>query len=383
MKIKSPHTAGMPAYRGHIAFLCFSRSLGGLELSTLRIATAMSARGVRVTLIVPPDSPLELRARESRLDVVPLAPRWKYGDLPAAIQLAKVLNDKRVNIVILMQSKDVHLAAIASLRAPHAKLVFYQQMMSGHDKRDLLHTWMYSRLSLWISLTQGMKNNVLALTRMPHEKVTIVPLGTDLGQFDPRRYKKSETRRFFRLPRRGRIIGVLGRLDAQKGQELLLRAVPEVIQKHSDARFVIAGDETAGEPGYKLHLQKLARDFGIEQYVRFLPFTEDVPRLMAALDVFVLPSFAETYGLVVIEAMAMELPVIATNAGGVPEIITNGRTGLLVEPRNPGAIARAIDRILSNVTFRASLARAARVEALRKYDFDVCVDSLLASLAMI
>ncbi len=367
----------------HVSLLCFSCSLGGLELSTLRIAAVMNAKGVPVSLIVPPASPIEQRAREAGLKVISMAPRWKYGDVTAAARLGKALKEYQIDLVILMQSRDIHLAALAKIISPCTKLVFYQQMRSQHNKRDILHTWFYSKLSLWISLTQSMRKEVLSFTNMPEEKVAVVPLGTDLQEFNPRRYRKSEARASFGLPQRSRIVGVLGRLDAQKGQDVLLRAVPEILRQHQNAHFVIAGDETAGEPGYKVYLQNLTKELGVEQHVSFLPFTDDVPRLMAAFDVFTLPSFSETYGIVVVEAMAMERPIVATNAGGVPEIITNGKTGLLVRPRDSNEVARAIHRVLSDSTLRTSIARSAREEALHHYDFNVCVESLLGSLATI
>jgi glycosyltransferase involved in cell wall biosynthesis len=280
-----------------------------------------------------------------------------------------------------MQSSDIHLAAIASLIIPQVKLVFYQQMNSRYNKRDFIHTWIYSKLSLWISLTQSMKEDVLSFTCMPHEKVTVVPLGADLHQFDPSRYNKFDARTSFGLPPHGFTVGVLGRLDKLKGQHILLRAVPEVLKRHPDVIFLIAGDETVGEHGYKEYLVRLSQRLGIERYIKFMPFTEDVPRLMVALDVFVLPSFSETFGLVVVEAMAMERPIIATNAGGLPEIITNGKTGLLIKPRDATEVAWAIHRVLTDSALRRSLGRLAREEAIRRYDFDSCVDSLLGSLA--
>ena len=284
---------------------------------------------------------------------------------------------------MLMQSQDIHLATLATQFSPHVKLVFYQQMNSRHNKRDLLHTWIYSKLSLWISLTQSMKEDVLTFTRMPRDKVKVVPLGADLHQFDPAHYTKREARAFFGLPSGKKIIGVLGRLDPQKGQEILLRAVPEVLRKHRDVLFVIAGDETAGEHGYKAHLEEVCRTIAIEPYVKFLPFTDDVPHLLAALDIFALPSFSETFGLIVVEAMAMERPIIATNAGGLPEIITNGKTGLLIAPRDANAVARAIHQVLSDNVLRVSLAHSARAEAIRRYSLETCVDALIGSLAAI
>jgi D-inositol-3-phosphate glycosyltransferase len=366
--------------RKKIAVVCFSHSLGGLELSTLRIAQALGKKSDSMVVIVPSASPLEQRANELHLHVITISPRWKYGDISAALHLARVLKDQQIELVLLMQSKDIHLAAIASMLAPHVKLVFYQQMNSRYNKRDFIHSWVYSKLSLWISLTQSMKEDVISYTRMPREKVKVVPLGTDLRQFDPSHYNRYEARTIFGLPHHGYTIGVLGRLDKLKGQHILLRAVPEVVKRHPNVVFLIAGDETAGEHGYKEYLLNLCRELDIERYVKYQPFTEDVPRLMAALDVFVLPSFSETFGLVVVEAMAMERPIIATNAGGLPEIITNGKTGLLIKPRDATAVAWAIHRVLSNSALRSSLGHSAREEALKRYDFDRCMDSLLGSL---
>ncbi len=371
----------MAAIQKRVALVCFSFSLGGLELSTLRLSKAIREKGIPALLVIPPSSPLEQRATEENLNFASLVPRWKYGDFPAAMRLARILKENNIDIVILMRSQDIHLASLAAKISRGVKLVFYQQMNSRHDKRDFLHTWIYSKLSMWISLTQSMKNDVLAFTRMPREKVKVVPLGTDLHQFNPEHYEKSEAQKFFRLPQHKKIIGVLGRLDPLKGQEILLRAVPDVVKHHPDALFVIAGDETAGEPGYKKHLEELCRTLAVESFIKFLPFTNDVPHLMAALDVFILPSFSETFGLVVLEAMAMRKPIIATNAGGVPEIITHGKTGLLIEPSNVNAVAHAIHRVLHDDTLRISLANSARDEAVQRFDFRHCVDLLLGTIA--
>jgi glycosyltransferase involved in cell wall biosynthesis len=227
---------------------------------------------------------------------------------------------------------------------------------------------MYSRLSLWVTLTERMKKEVAQFTRFPARRVVVNPVGSDLTQFDPSKVSRRDARIRFGLAENDPAIGVLGRLDPQKGQEVLLRAAPEILKHTPSARFVIAGDETVGEQGYKSRLVELARELNIENSVVFHPFTDDVPEFMAAIDVFALPSFAETFGYVLIEAMAMEKPIVATNAGGVPEIITDGKTGLLVEPKDPTALAAAILKILKDDTHGISLGRTARAEALQKYN---------------
>ncbi len=364
-----------------IAFVCFSRSLGGLELTTLRLAVAMKNRGNFSLVVGPHSSPLNAQASDKGLAVHALEPRLKYGDVLAALQLRRILKEYRIHVVILTQSKDLHLAALASQAFPELKIIFYQQMDSGYNKRDPLHSWVFSRIARWFTLTEGMKENVTTFTKMPEGKVEVVPLGIDLQQFNPKKYSKSAARKAFGLPAGRPIIGVMGRLDPQKGQEVLLRAVPALLRKHPKLHIVLAGDETAGEPGYKSRLEQLCETLAIRSKVTFLPFTGDVPRFMAALDVFVLPSYAETYGLVVIEAMAMGCPAVATMAGGVPEIIEDGKTGLLVSPRNQQELAEAMHRILTKPSLRSTMVRAAMQRAATHFDFNRTVEKLLSSIS--
>jgi len=371
----------MKQYRNRIAVVCFSASLGGLELTSLHLAQGLQKKGVPATLVLPGESPLEERARSAGVETAAMEPGWKYFDIRTAVRLLRLVRRERIDILLFMRSEDIHIGSIIKVFHPSVSLVFYQQMQSGHDKRDMLHTWIYSKLSLWISLTQRMKDNVCRFTRLEADKVTVLPLGTDLQRFDPARFDRTEARRHFGLPEEKRIVGVLGRLDPGKGQDVLLRTLPVVAAAHPDVLYVIAGDETAGEPGHKKRLEDLCRTLGVGPRVRFMPFTNDVPLLMAALDVFTLPSFSETFGLVVVEAMAMEKPVIATNAGGVPEIITDGITGLLVEARDEKSLAEAILRVLGDEALARSLARAGRDEALRRFDFEVCVDTLIGELS--
>jgi glycosyltransferase involved in cell wall biosynthesis len=304
----------------------------------------------------------------------------KYGDILSARRLAQILKSHRTELTVVIQSKDINLVAAAKLFAPDVKLVFYQQMQSTIDKRDIFHTWMYSKLSLWISLTKRMKQEVLDHTRMPERRIRVVPLERDTRLFDPRLHDQRAARQRYGLPRGKSIVAVLGRLDPQKGQEEFLRSLPAVLENHPDVFYVIAGDETRGEEGFRRHLVNLSYELGIADNVRFLPFTDNVPEFMAAIDVFVLPSYSETFGLVLIEAMAMEKPVVATSAGGVPEIVEDGRDGLLIPPRDEQALAGTIDLLLRNSSLRMALSQRARRDAIERFDATRCVDELVVSL---
>jgi D-inositol-3-phosphate glycosyltransferase len=369
-----------PNISERIALVCLSDSLGGLELTTLRLAKSMTARGRAVLVVAPPRTPLEERAISERLPFSPLSTSLRYGDVFAAIRLVRLVRQHRVGTAVFLKSRDIHLGAIAKTIARSLRIVYYQQMEFGHNKRDVLHTWVYGKLSLWVSLTQRMRELVLENTTVPADMVKVVTLGVDLRHFDPARFSKEHARSFFSLPNERNLVGVLGRLDRGKGQRVLLEAAPAILKRFPDILFVIAGDETRGEPGHQADLKSLSNRLGIQERVRFLPFTEDVPQYMAALDIFVLPSIFETYGLVVIEAMAMGKPIVATNAGGVPEILSNGRCGLLVRPGDAGDLGNAICRLLDDERLRESLGNTARREAEDRFNRESCVDQLLHAI---
>jgi glycosyltransferase involved in cell wall biosynthesis len=263
---------------------------------------------------------------------------------------------------------------------PKTKIVLYQQMQFGLDKRDPIHSWMHSKLSLWITVTDRMKEEVLNHTRVAAERITVVPVGIDVRSYDPDRYDKIQARKFFDLPEDAAIVGTLSRLDPKKGIEDLLRAVPLVVERNKSVLLAIAGDETKGQVGYKDYLLRLCNDLGIDTHVRFLPFTSEVSRYLAALDLFILPSHSETFGFALIEAMAMRRAVIATDAGGVPEIVEHGKCGLLVPPQNSVRLSEAINSLLDDPEYRLELGKRARKRVVEAFDSEICVERFLASL---
>jgi len=364
----------------NIAFVCFSSSFGGLELSTLKLASEFNKRMANCLIIIPPNTSLVQFVRQYDLKVELLKTRLKYVDVAASIQLARILQSHHIDVVIIMQSKDMSIVTIAHILYPYAKLVFYQGMQFGINKRDILHTWMYSHLSLWITLTKRMKQEVIEHTRMLQERISIIPLGIDTHRFDSSLYDQKTTRQQFNIPESKLVIGMLGRLDPQKGQEEFIRAIPILIKHQTNLHFVITGDETQGQHGIKKNLKDLSIKLGVSNEVQFLPFTDAVPEFMSAIDIFVLPSHAETFGLVLVEASAMGKAIVATNFGGVPEIISDGSTGLLVPPRDVPALADALLKLLKNQQLRSFFSSEARADALKRFDIVRCIDQLVNSL---
>src|SRR2546426_674387 len=203
------------------------------------------------------------------------------------------------------------------------------------------------------------------------EKFSTIHSGIDLAYFRSVRVDPTVKRKELGLPPNGPIVGTVGRLVPIKGLEWLLKAAPRVLAEIPQACFVIIGEgPMLGE------LRQVTSQLGIGLRVVFLGAREDVPECLAAFDLFVLPSLNEGMGRVLLEAMAVGCPVIATRVGGIPDIVADGATGLLVPPRNERALAEAILTLLRDRSRRAAYGEAARRHVDGRFDVETMVRSV-------
>jgi glycosyltransferase involved in cell wall biosynthesis len=163
---------------------------------------------------------------------------------------------------------------------------------------------------------------------------------------------------------------VVANLRPEKAHDVLLRAAVTIVRRFPDATFDVVGDGPQREP-----LAALTHTLGLERAVRFLGHRDDIPALLAAADIFVLPSRSEAFPNAVLEAMAAGLPVVATAVGGIVELVADTRTGLLVRPDDPASLAARLCDVMLDAPFASRLGEAARAEAHARYSFDRMVDS--------
>jgi glycosyltransferase involved in cell wall biosynthesis len=169
------------------------------------------------------------------------------------------------------------------------------------------------------------------------------------------------------------IVGVVARLEPEKGHPTLLEAWPAVLRSVPDAYLLIVGEGSRREA-----LEALARELRIAHRVVFTGRRDDVPSVTAALAVAVLPSYREAQGLSILEALALSRPVVASNVGGIPEMITDGVNGLLVPPHDPDALTASIVRLLRDHPFADTLGRAGHDMVHDRFCIDLMVDAVQA-----
>ncbi len=327
-----------------IGHLCTTLSFGGLEMNVLRLAGWMNERGHFNCIIGREKSPMLHHARDASLTIEAINPSIKYFDIFSAQRLHNIIDRHRLDCLLIHSSSDINLAVLAKRRSRNdVKLIYIQHMQIGMGKKDWLHTWEYQQLHAWVTPLQMLRENVLRFTRMKPDRIHIIPFGIDLSQFKTDAVSKTDARRRLALPPDAFICGVVGRLDYGKGQEHLIRAISLLKAQGIDVHALIVGDATKEEKqNYGQHLVALVRSLDLADRIHFHPFEKDIVSAYSTMDIFCLTSISETYGMVTIEAMAMQLPIVATNSAGTPGIIHDGVNGLLIPPQNTEALAEAI-----------------------------------------
>jgi glycosyltransferase involved in cell wall biosynthesis len=198
----------------------------------------------------------------------------------------------------------------------------------------------------------------------PRRRTRVVYPPVDLERFDADRLPSPlEMRRQLGLPAGGPLIGMVGRLQRWKGFHVLVEAMPRILASQPEARCVLVGGEHAAEPDYANALKSQIEDLGMSDRITMVGLQQNVPQWMQAMDVIVHASDAEPFGMVVIEAMALGKPVVASASAGPTEIITPEVNGLLTPYGDAEALAAAVTRYLADTNFAARVGRAAHARA--------------------
>ena len=211
--------------------------------------------------------------------------------------------------------------------------------------------------------------------KLHDEERTAVPIELIYNGVDLERYDHQEPcctlRDEYGMEPGSQIVGVVARLEPEKGHPTLLEAWPAVLRAVPDAYLLVIGEGSQRDA-----LEAMARNLRIAHRVVFTGRRDDVPAVTAALDVAVLPSYREAQGLSILEAMALSRPVVASNVGGIPEMIADGVTGLLVEPHDAAGLARAITRLLTDHPLADTLARQAHDMVHDRFSIEYMVEAV-------
>jgi glycosyltransferase involved in cell wall biosynthesis len=328
---------------------------GGEEPLPLRIVREIPNLRVRPTQFLPW---VERRSLSKALEVVPslrAVPR-DFWDLKRYVAA------NRIRIVHATDRPRNALYGVLLGKVTRAKSIVHVHV-KWSEAYSRAARWSVQQADAVFGISKYVTGTVVAMGR-PASEVYTIPNAIDASRWDPST-DGSAFRQELGIPLDAPLLASVSRLFSWKGQRELLRAFALAHAVRPDAKLVIVGDDVSGRDGaYLRELKELAQTLGVASDVIFTGARRDVPRVMAACDVFTLPSFEEPFGLVFLEAMAMARPVVAIDNGGTPEVVEHGRSGLLAPPWDIQALAANITTLIRDPELRARLGRHARQRVL-------------------
>lgn len=310
----------------------------------------------------------ERELERSGVGVLRLDRRSSWSVLPWG-RLYRLLAAERIDIVHAhMPRASVPGSVLARIaRVPVVVSHEHGSWLDGKRVRPFLDRHVVARLSTtMLAVSEWDRQQLIEHEGIPPGRILVLPNGIapppegggrGLADLD--------------VPPGTAVVGSVGRLFEVKGYDYLIRAVALLKARGRSLRCVLLGDGPEEQ-----RLKRLIADLGVGEEVRLMGHRQDVAEIVRALDVAVLPSRAEGSPLVVLEYMALAAPIVATAVGGVPELIDDGVHGLLIPPRDPGALAQAIDQLLDDRTLAARLGAAAQERQRAEHDLDTVVNSL-------
>jgi glycosyltransferase involved in cell wall biosynthesis len=327
-----------------------ARTWRGGQNQVLLTVNGLRELGQRAALVAHPDGVLLRRFAEG-LELIPLAPRTEF-DLASAWRLSRVVKRLAPEVV---HAHDAHAIAMASLAlslgspAPAPALIASRRV-DFHLRRNSFSRWKHRQVDCFIAASEAIRK-LLVADGVPADRTTTVHEGIDVDHVlaAPR----VNVHQAFWLPHHAPLVGNVAALVPHKGQRHLIEAARLVVREVPDARFIILGEGELRE-----QLERQVRDHHLEKHVLLPGFRTDVLGCIKGFDVFAMSSVTEGLGTSLLDAMACSRPIVATRAGGIPEIVEDGQNGVLVEPRDHAAMARAIVGLLKDEGTRQRMGAA-------------------------
>lgn len=329
----------------------------GGQAQVLGLLRGLAARDHQVVLFCP-GGPLAEKASAAGVRVLPWRARSDF-DLGAAARLARGLAAELPDMVHLHSGRAHALGAWAARWAGRLPVVVSRRVdfaVATHPLSALKYRFGVDR---YLCISEGVRR-VLAAGGVAERRLAVVPSGIDVDRWKSRPDPAGLARELGLAPGTP-VAGSIAALAPHKDQRTLLRAAALLAPRLPRARWVVFGEGRLRAP-----LEAERRSLGLDRVVLLPGFTERVAEALALLDVFVLSSYLEGLGTSVLDAQAAGVPVVATAVGGVPEIVADGVTGWLVPPRDPEALAAAVERALTQPEEAARRAAQAR-QSVRRY----------------
>lgn len=359
----------MPSTPKTILYLSTSSGPGGAERVISNLSASLDPSRYRAVLCLfrPGWIQAHTESRGVRTYVIPTHGMFDWRWM---LRFRRLLKDEHVDVIHAhefdanVQGTFVAtLSGIPLVATVHGKNYFWEKF-----RRRLAYRWV-SRRATMVAVSENLKHFIVEKVGVDSRDVRVVYNGVDvLPPCDPA--DVDQCRKELDLSAGNQIVGVVGNLYPVKGHQYLIAAIPAILAKCPKTTFVFAG---RGQLEAELKAQ--AHQLGVDGHVRFLGLRQDIPRILALLDVFVLPSLSEGLSMAILEAMVAGKPVVATDVGGNPELVEDGATGYLVPSQNSQALADRVIALLMEQGRSLQFGKAGQLHARGQFSLQTMVQN--------
>lgn len=354
----------------NIFYVIADSSLTGAPRHLLSLIDGLNPKDFSLSVILPPGSLVdELKKRKVHIFTVPMRAR---SDMAAVNAVKKLLRKYDPDIMHAHGQRAGLIARWAAKGLP-IKVIYTEhtrtlQFKLGNPVLDWAHIKAMRALDKWtdmnIAVSQAVADFLIKYKITKPEKIQIIHNSIESK---PKAHIDEDTLGIinqYGLRKKDIIIGTIGSLNIQKDTATLIKAMTKVIKRLPQSKLVIVGSGPL-----KFKLQKLAKKLKITDHVIFTGSIKNISSILQLFTIFVLPSRSEAFGISILEAMRAGVPIIATKVGGIPEIITNNRDGILIEPGQPKLLASGIMKLINNKKLQAKLSKEG-LETIKRFSID-------------
>ena len=342
--------------------VCTSRSWGGMEMSMATISARLRDRGHDVHPVCYTDSPIHERLKKLGFDPLTVDLWGKFHPFKA-FKLSRYINRHDIDIVHTDYSRDLFTLVPALKWSKPTPLVLHKHVGTIRPKNLPVHPYLYRNVDYVIAISKVIEKNLLETHPLRPDQVGVIHHGIDMGRFVPDAERRAAVRAELGIADDEVVVGIVGRLQESKGHLQFLEVAQRILPEFPRTRFVIVGEATRGEDEKANAILDWIEKANLGDRLILTGYRDDVPDVLGAMDLFLFPTHSEAFGLVIVEAMAMGVPVISADCDGVPDIVEHGETGLLVDPRNVERLTAAVSDLLGNQDKLYAFGQAGRIRA--------------------
>ncbi|MFC1658433.1 glycosyltransferase family 4 protein, partial [Candidatus Omnitrophota bacterium] len=348
----------------------YSNIIAGQEIILLNIIRNLNSTRYQAIAVLPQDGVFAefLRAKGIEVRFIKLSRLKKknpFSFISAVFKLLSLIKKEKIKII---HTSGLYPNQYCSVAAKIARIPCICHIHSTVYIEKEIKNSLLRFSDTVITVSEGVKQSIKT-AKIEESKVKVIYNGIDQNEYKISVEQTASIKREFNLDNNCKIVGQVGQIIKRKGIMYFIKMAELVMKEMQNVKFLLVGDDK-NEPGYMREMQGLVDNLKLSKHIIFTGFRKDIPQLISLMDIAVLSSLAEGLGMVLIEAMFLNKPVIATDIPGVNEVIENNITGLLVPPRDYRAMAKGVLTLLSDKDYAARLVKSAKNKVLSEFTIE-------------